>query len=324
MREIRFNRAINEALREEMNRDESVFVMGEDVAAGVMGFTTGLIDDFGPERVRNAPLAEVGFVGAGVGAAASGMRPVVELMFWAVSYVAMDQICNQAAKMRHMFGGQSKLPLVIRGLTGGGPSQHSDNLCGMFMSIAGLKVVMPSNPYDAKGLLKSAIRDDNPVLFFEPGPLRGLKGDVPEEEYLVPLGVADIKREGSDVTVVAIGAMVQQALAVAEDLAKDGISVEVVDPRTLAPMDKETIVASVVKTGRLVVADEGSHVCGASAEVAAMVAEDEDAFGCLDAPILRVSRQHVPIPFSPPMARFVIPDAGNIKAAVLKTLGKNA
>ena len=320
MREIRFNRAINEAIREEMGRDQTVFLMGEDVAPGIMGQTVGLSDEFGTERVRNAPLAEVGFVGAGVGAAAAGMRPIVEVMFWAVSYVAMDQIVNQAAKMRHMFGGQAKLPLVIRGITGGGPSQHGDSLYAMFMHVPGLKIIVPSTPYDAKGLLKTAIRDDNPVLFFEQGALTGLTGPVPEEEYLVPLGVADVKREGTDVTVVAIGRMVQHALVTAEELAQDGISVEVVDPRTLVPMDKEAIIASVKKTGRLVVADEASRTCGAVAEIAALVAEDGDAFGCLDAPIQRVARQHVPVPFSPPMARFVIPDAGNIKTAIQKVL----
>jgi len=320
MREIRFNRAINEAMREEMRRDQKVFLMGEDVAPGIMGQTMGISEEFGTERVRNAPLAEVGFVGAGVGAAAAGMRPIVEVMFWAVSYVAMDQIVNQAAKMTHMFGGQSKLPLVIRGISGSGPSQHGDNLCAMFMHVPGLKVVVPSTPYDAKGLLKTAIRDDNPVLFFEQGALTGLTGAVPEEEYTVPLGVAEVKREGTDVTVVAIGAMVRHALAAAEELAENGVSVEVIDPRTLVPMDREAIIASVKKTGRLVVADEAVRTCGATAEIAALVAEDDDVFGCLDAPIQRVARQHVPVPFSPPMARFVIPDAGNVKAAIQKVL----
>jgi pyruvate dehydrogenase E1 component beta subunit len=249
------------------------------------------------------------------------MRPIVELMFWSVSYIAMDQIANQAAKMRHMFGGQVKLPLVIRGISGAGPSQHGDNLCAMFMHVPGLKIVVPSTPYDAKGLLKAAIRDDNPVLYFESGALMGVSGDVPEGDYIVPLGVADVKREGSDVTVVAIGPMVRDALAVAEELAQDGISVEVIDPRTMVPMDKETIVDSVKKTGRLVIADEAQATCGATAEIAAMVVEDEDAFGCLDAPIHRVARHPVPMPFSPPMARFVLPDAGRIKTAVGKVIG---
>jgi len=323
MREIRFIRAINEAMREEMHRDKTVFLMGEDVAAGVMGKTAGLIDEFGPERVRNTPLAEVSFIGAAVGVAAAGMRPIIDIQFWNFIFVAMDQVVNQAAKMRYMFGGQVKLPMVIRGLSGltsGAAAQHSDSPHGMFMNVPGLKIVTPATPYDAKGLLKAAIRDDNPVLFFESGSLGRLSGPVPEEEYIVPLGVADVKREGTDVTVVAIGCMVQNALVAAEELARDGISVEVVDPRTLVPLDKEVILSSVKKTGRLVVADEAPRTCGAAAEIAALVAEDEDAFGYLDAPIQRVTRQHVPVPFSPPMENFVIPNAGSIKAAIQKVL----
>jgi pyruvate dehydrogenase E1 component beta subunit len=293
--------------------------MGEDVEAGAMGKTFGLLDEFGPERVRNTPLAEVGFVGAAVGAAAAGMRPIAELMFWMLSYIAMDQICNQAAKMRYQFGGQAKLPLVIRGLAStGGAAQHSDSVHSMFMHVPGLKVVVPSTPYDAKGLLKTAIRDDNPVLFFEDSALSTLRGPVPEEDYTVPFGVADIKREGTDVTVVAITRMVTDALAAAEDLARDGISVEVVDPRTLVPLDKQAIIASVMKTGRLVVADEAQPTCGAAAEIAALVAEDDDAFNCLDAPIQRVARKPVPVPFSPPMFRFMTPNAEDIKAAIRK------
>ncbi len=323
MREIRFIRAINEAMREEMLRDKTVFLMGEDVASGIMGVTAGLIDEFGPERVRNAPLAETGFIGAAVGAAAAGMRPIIDIMFWNFIFVAMDQVVNQAAKMRYMFGGQVKIPLVIRGTTGltrGSAAQHCDNPHGMFMNVPGLKVVVPSTPHDAKGLLKASIRDDNPVLFFESAQLSRLTGPVPEEEYIVPLGVADVKREGKDVTVVAIGSMVQQALAAAEELAKDGISIEVVDPRTLVPMDKQAILSSVKKTGRLVIADEAPRTCGASAEIAAMVLEDDDAFGYLNAPVQRVTRQEVPVPFSPPMESFVIPDAGRIKAAVRKVV----
>ena len=319
MRQIRFNRAIMEAMREEMHRDKTVFIMGEDVEAGIMGKTFGLLDEFGPERVRDTPLAEVGFVGAAVGAAAAGTRPIVELMFWMLSYVAMDQIANQAAKMRYQFGGQSKLPLVIRGSAAtGAAAQHSDSVHSMFMHVPGLKIVAPSTPYDAKGLLKTAVRDDNPVLFFEASNLGGIRGPVPEEEYTIPFGVADIKREGTDVTVVAISRMVPDALVAAEALAADGISVEVVDPRTLVPLDKETILSSVMKTGRLVVADEAQPTCGASAEIAALVVEDEDAFGSLDAPIQRVARKPVPIPFSPPMERFVTPGAKDVEAAVRK------
>lgn len=319
MREISFNQAIIEATREEMLRDETVFVMGEDVEAGITGKTFGLVDEFGPERVRDTPLAEVGFVGAAVGAAAAGMRPVVELMFWVHSYMAMDQIVNQAAKMRHMFGGQEKLPLVIRGsAVTGASAQHSDSVHAMFMHVPGLKIIAPSTPYDAKGLLKTAIRDDNPVLCFEAGNLGGLRGPVPEEEYTVPMGVADVKREGTDVTVVAISGMVPKALAAAQALAEDGISVEVIDPRTLVPMDTDAILSSVKKTGRLVVVDEAQATCGASAEIAALVAEDDEAFGCLKAPIQRVTRKPVPVPFSPPMVRFMTPGTETIKAAIRK------
>jgi len=322
MREIRFNRAIMEALQEEMRRDETVFIMGEDVEAGIMGKTFGLLDEFGPRRVRDTPLAEVGFVGAAVGAAAAGARPVVEIMFWMLSYVAMDQICNQAAKMRYQFGGQTGLPMVIRGsAVTGSAAQHSDSVHAMFMHVPGLKIVVPSTPYDAKGLLKTAIRDDNPVLYFEAANLNVTRGPVPEEDYTIPFGVADIKREGTDVTVVAIGWMVTAALAAAEALAEDGISVEVVDPRTLVPMDKETIRASVAKTGRLVIADEAQPTCGATAEIAAVVVEDEETFSSLDAPIQRVARKEVPVPYSPPMLQLMTPSEEDVKAAVRKAMG---
>lgn len=321
MREINFIQAVNEAIREEMRRDKTVFLMGEDVQLGYFRYTVGLVEEFGPERIRNTPLAEHGIVGAAVGAAAAGMRPIVDIMMFSFSYLAMDQIVNQASKMRYMFGGQVKLPMVIYGLTGGRASaQHSDTPYGMFMNVPGLKIVVPSTPYDAKGLFKAAVRDDNPVLFFNFSPLGGLTGAVPEEEYIVPLGVADVKREGRDVTVVAIGPMVQKAIAVSEEMAKSGISLEVVDPRTLVPMDKKAIIASVKKTGRLVIADHASRTCGAAAEIAALVVEDDDAFGCLEAPIQRVTMQHVPMPYSPQMANFVIPDVDKIKAAVHKVL----
>jgi len=311
-----------EALQEEMRRDETVFVMGEDVEAGIMGKTFGLLDEFGPQRVRDTPLAEVGFVGAAVGAAAAGARPVVEIMFWMLSYVAMDQICNQAAKMRYQFGGQTGLPMVIRGsAVTGSAAQHSDAVHAMFMHVPGLKIVVPSTPYDAKGLLKTAIRDNNPVLYFEAANLNVTRGHVPEEDYTIPFGIADIKREGTDATVVAIGWMVPAALDAAEALAEEGISVEVVDPRTLVPMDKETIRASVRKTGRLVIADEAQPTCGATAEIAAVVVEDEDTFSSLDAPIQRVARREVPVPYSPPMLQFMTPSADNVKEAVRKAMG---
>lgn len=321
MREISYNRAIMEAMREEMLRDDTVFVMGEDVEAGVMRKTFGLIDEFGPERVRDTALAEVGFIGAAVGAAAAGTRPIAELMFWVHSYMAMDQIINQAAKMNHMFGGQGNVPLVIRGVAvNGGAAQHSDAVHAMFMHVPGLKIIAPTTPYDAKGLLKSAIRDDNPVLCFEAANLSALRGPVPEEDYTVPIGVADVKREGTDVTVVGISGMAPNALAAAEELAADGISVEVVDPRSLAPLDTETILSSVQKTGRLVVADEAQATCGASAEIAALAAEDDDTFRALKAPIQRVTRKPVPVPFSPPMLKFMTPNTEGIKAAIQKVM----
>ena len=278
MRTVNFVQAINEAMREEMERDPTVFVMGEDVELGLMGATAGLVAQFGKDRVRNTPLAECSFVGAAVGAAASGSRPIVDMMMWTFAYVAMDQFVNQAAKMTYMFGGQAKLPIVYRGLTGpfgAAAAQHSDGPHAMFMNVPGFKVVMPSTAADAKGLLKSAIRDDNPVLFFEHAALMGAEGEVPEGEHLIPLGVADLKREGDHVTVVAIGPMVPQALAAAEELAGEGISLEVVDPRTLVPLDEEVIRASVKKTGRLVVADDAPPICGAAAEIATVVTEDD-------------------------------------------------
>lgn len=326
MREINFMQAFNEGMREEMRRDKTVFFMGEDVQLPVFGFATGLVDEFGPERIRNTPLSEAGFVGAGIGAAAAGMRPVVDLSVFGFSYLAMDQIVNQAAKMRYMFGGQVKLPLVIcgiAGIMGSSAAHHSESPHGMFMNAPGLKMVAPSTPYDCKGLLKAAIRDDNPVLFFQFITLGLLTGEVPEEDYIVPLGVADVKRTGTDVTVVAIGPMVPKALTVAESLAKEGISLEVIDPRTLVPLDKWAILTSVQKTGRLVIADEAPRTCGAAAEIAALVVEDDDAFGYLDAPIQRVTRHHVPIPCSPPLERFVVPDEARIEAAVRKVMGKS-
>ena len=325
MREINFMQAFNEAIREEMRRDKTVFFMGEDVQLPVFGFATGLVEEFGPDRIINTPCSEAGFVGAAVGAAASGMRPVVDISVFSFSYLAMDQIANQAAKMRYMFGGQVKLPLVIcgiAGIMGSSGGQHSDSPHAMYMAVPGLKIVIPSTPYDCKGLLKAAIRDDNPVLFFQFISLGLLSGNIPEEDYIVPLGVADVKRKGTDVTVVAIGPMVQKALNVAEELAQNGISLEVVDPRTLVPIDKQTITSSVKKTGRLVIADEGPRICGAAAEIAALVVEDDDTFGCLDAPIQRVTRHHVPIPSSPVLEQFVVPDEGRIKDAVRKVLRK--
>jgi pyruvate/2-oxoglutarate/acetoin dehydrogenase E1 component len=323
MREILYVQAINEALREEMRRDPTVFLMGEDVQTGAFGTTGGLVDEFGAERVRNTPITESGFVGAAVGAALAGMRPIAEFLIASFIWVAMDQLVNQAAKMRYMSGGQAKLPITYRalyGVLGSAAAQHSQSPHAMLLNCPGIKLVLPSTPYDVKGLLKTAIRDDNPVLFFEHGALGGLKGEVPEEEYTIPFGVADVKRQGTDVTVVAFGMMVHKALAAAEELAKDGLSVEVIDPRTLVPLDKKTILASVKKTGRLVTVDEGNKQGGAGNEVVGAVVEDGDTFGALKAPIQRVAAPDVPIPFSPPLEKFVIPDEGKVAAAVKQVM----
>ncbi len=325
MKEMNFVQAVNEGIREEMRRDKSVFVVGEDSASGPLGLAAGLAEEFGRERVINAPLSEEGFVGTAVGAAAAGMRPIVDLSLFSFSYVAFDQIVSHAGKLRHMSGGQFKLPMVILGISGamsGMAAQHAESPQAMFMNAPGLKIVMPTTPYDGKGLLKASIRDDNPVLFFQHSRVRGLKASIPEEDYVVPLGVAEIRRVGTDVTVVGIGGMVLLALAAAEEFAKEGISVEVIDPRTLVPLDKKTILDSVKKTNRLVILDDAPRTCGAAAEIAAVVVEDDDAFGYLDAPIQRVTREQVPVPFSRPMENFVIPDLNKVKAAIQKVMRK--
>ncbi len=325
VRELTFVEALNEALMQEMERDPSVIVMGEDVGVygGIFGVTKGLLEKFGPNRVIDTPISEAGFIGAGVGAAAVGLRPVVELMFVDFFGVCMDQIYNQAAKMRYMFGGKIKIPLTIRTTIGGGVSaaaQHSQVLYSIFMHVPGLKVVVPSTPYDAKGLLISAIRDDNPKMFFEHKLLYGIKGPVPKEPYTIPFGVADVKAEGSDVTVVAVAYMVHEALKAADELRKEGISVEVIDPRTLVPFDKETIFKSVKKTGRLVIVDEDYDRAGFASWVAALVADE--CFGYLDAPIKRVTTPNVPIPFSPPLEREVLPNAKKIIKAIKEVVKK--
>ncbi|MCC6003437.1 MAG: alpha-ketoacid dehydrogenase subunit beta [Thermofilum sp.] len=319
VREITFVEALNEALRQEMERDSSIFVIGEDVGVyeGIFGVTKGLFKKFGPDRVIDTPISEAGFIGLCVGAAIAGLRPVVELMFVDFFGVAMDQIYNQAAKLRYMTGGKAKIPLTIRTTIGGGlraAAQHSQVLYSIFAHVPGLKVIVPSTPYDAKGLLISAIRDDNPKIFFEHKKLYGIKGPVPEEPYTIPLGKADVKREGKDVTVVAAAYMVHEALKAAEKLEKEGISVEVIDPRTLVPLDKETILASVKKTGRLVIADEDYDRCGFASWVASIVADE--AFGSLKAPIKRVTTPNVPIPFSPPLEDEILPNATKIENAV--------
>jgi len=320
LKEIAYRDALREALKEEMLRDEKVFVMGEDVGRywkGAFKVTKGLAEEFGDERVRDTPISESAIIGVAAGAAITGMRPVAEIMFGDLSALAMDQIANQAAKLRYMFGGQTKVPLVIRMPFGAGvniAAHHSQSLEAWFMHVPGLKIAMPSTPYAAKGLLKTAIRDDNPVMFFEHKLLYSVKGPVPEEEYTVPFGVADVKREGEDVTVFATLYMVHKSLAAAEELSKQGISAEVVDPKTLVPLDKQAIVNSVKKTGRIVIVTEDCKTGGVSAEIAAVVAEE--AIDYLDAPVKRVAEPDTPIPFSPPLEKFVIPDENRIIKAV--------
>ncbi|RJS79842.1 alpha-ketoacid dehydrogenase subunit beta [Candidatus Bathyarchaeota archaeon] len=320
MRRITYREALREALREEMRRDSTVFLLGEDIGrywGGAFKVTEGLAEEFGDERVRDTPISESAIVGTAVGAAITGMRPVAEIMFGDLTTLAMDQIANQAAKIRYMFGGQTKVPLVVRTPFGAGvniAAHHSQSLEAWYMHVPGLYVAVPSTPYDAKGLLKSAIRGNNPVIFCEHKLLYPIEGEVPEEEYTIPFGVADIKREGSDVTIVATMYMVHKALKAAEELEGEGISVEVVDPRTLTPLDKNAIISSVKKTGRLVVVSEDCKTAGVTAEIAALVAEE--AIDYLDAPIKRVAEPDTPIPFSPPLEEYVIPNEKKIIKAV--------
>ncbi|MFQ5813835.1 MAG: alpha-ketoacid dehydrogenase subunit beta [Anaerolineae bacterium] len=319
MRKLTYAQALNEALKQEMRQDPNIYVAGEDVATygGIFGVTAGLLDEFGEKRAKDTPITESAIIGSAVGAAATGLRPVVELMFIDFIGVALDQLYNQAAKMKYMFGGKAKLPLVVRTTCGAGmgaAAQHSQSLEAWFMHIPGLKVAMPSTPHDAKGLLITAIRDDNPVFFIEHKMLYGIEGDVPEEPYTIPFGVADVKREGKDVTVVATAAMVHKALAAADELAEEGIEVEVVDPRTLTPLDGEGIINSVKKTHRLVIVHEAVKHGGPGGEIAALVAEK--AFDYLDAPIRRVAAPFAPVPFSPALESEYIPDAAKIVAAV--------
>jgi pyruvate dehydrogenase E1 component beta subunit len=326
MREVTMREALREALREEMQREKSVFLLGEDIGrywGGAFGVTKGLAEEFGDDRVRDTPISENAIIGVAVGAAITGMRPVAEIMFGDLTALAVDQICNQAAKIRYMFGGQVDAPLVIRTPFGAGvniASHHSQSLEAWFMHTPGLYVAAPSTPYDAKGLLKAAIRSNNPVFFVEHKLLYPIKGSIPEEEYTLPFGIADVKREGRDVTIVATLYMVHKALAAAEQLSKGGISAEVVDPRTLTPLDKQTIIKSVKKTGRLVVVSEDSRTAGVSAEISAIVAEE--ALDYLDAPIKRVAEPDTPIPFSPPMEQFVIPNEKSIVQVVADLVRK--
>jgi len=325
MRELTYREAIREALREEMRRDPKVFLMGEEIAeyGGSYKVTLGLVDEFGRERVRNTPLAEASIAGAALGAALVGMRPVAEIMYIDFSFIAADQIINQIAKLRYMTGGMVKVPVVIRTQGGGGVAagpHHSQSLEAIYAHIPGLFVVMPSNAYDAKGLLKSSIREDNPVMFIEHKKLYGESCEVPEEEYLIPLGKGEIKRPGKDITVVAYSRCVLRALNAAEDLAKEGIELEVVDPRTLKPLDEDIILSSVQKTGKAMVVYEACRTGGFGAEIAAIISEK--AFDYLDAPIKRVAALDSPVPFNPKMEDYVLPNEEDIKAAARELMGK--
>lgn len=326
MKEIRYVRAITEALREEMLRDPNVFVAGEDVAVagGPFSATRGLYEEFGEKRVKDTPISETAIVGLAAGAALVGLRPVIEIMFMDFLPTCMDQIVNQVAKLRFMSGGQFKLPLVIRTPAGAGINagpQHSQSLEACFAHVPGLKVVMPSTVYDVKGLLKASIRDDDPVLFIEHKAFYARKGEVPEEEYVIPLGKADIKRSGRDITVVATAAMVFQALMAAEKLKNEGIDVEVIDLRTIVPLDKKTILDSVRKTGRLLVVHEAVKYFGIGAEIAALVIEE--AFDYLDSPIKRIGAPYAPVPFSRSLEKEYIPGSDEIVTTVKDMLGKN-
>ncbi len=323
-RELSFSQAVNEALAEELRRDERVFVIGEDVAEAGTPFKvlSGLVDEFGPERVIDSPISEAGITGIGLGAAMTGMRPVVDIMFGDFITLTMDQLVNQAAKVHYMSGGRLKAPLTIRttlGATRRSAAQHSQSLHVLLAHIPGLKVALPATPYDAKGLLKSAIRDDNPVIVFEDKMMFSVKGPVPEEEYTIPLGVADVKRAGKDVTIVATSSMVYVALEAALRLEASGIDAEVIDPRTLVPLDLATLVASAEKTGRVVVVDEGHRSFGAGAELAAALSEA--AFYQLDAPIRRLCAMDVPIPFSPALEDLTVPTPETVVETVLQLVG---
>ncbi len=321
--------ALNEAMRLEMRRDPNVIIIGEDVAGGaggtgerdayggVFGVTKGLFGEFGEARVIDTPITESAIMGAAAGAAMTGLRPVAELMFCDFMGVCFDQILNQAAKFRYMFGGKAETPLVIRTMFGAGvraAAQHSQTLYNLFTAVPGLKVVVPSNAYDAKGLLIQAIRDNDPVIFFEHKTLYDHESDVPDEAYTIPFGEANITRDGDDVTIVAFAKMLHLANGVADELGKEGISVEVIDPRTTSPLDEESIIESVEKTGRLVVVDEGGPRCGMASDISAMVAQQ--AFGALKAPIMQVTAPHTPVPFSPSLEDLYIPNADKIAEAV--------
>jgi len=325
-RELTFAEAVREALAEEMRRDPNVFIMGEDVAEAGTPFKvlSGLVEEFGRERVMDTPISEPGFTGIGVGAAITGMRPVIDIMFGDFLTLTMDQIVNQAAKIHYMSGGKMKAPIVFRttmGATRRSAAQHSQSLQAWVSHVPGLKVVMPSTPYDAKGLLKTAIRDDNPVVFIEDKMMFKMKGPVPAEEYTIPFGVADIKRKGEDITLVATSSMVQVALGAAEKLSQIGISAEVIDPRTTSPLDKQMFIESEKKTSRAIVIDEGYEAYGVTAEIASVIAHG--AFYYLDAPVTRMGAMDVPIPFSPALEDLTVPTEETVFEMAKSLCGRN-
>ena len=324
MARMTYAEALRRALHEEMVRDESVIVMGEEVGkwGNIFGVTEGFLEEFGPERIKDTPISESAIIGCALGAAVVGCRPIAELMYVDFTTCAMDQIVNQVAKLRYMSGGVLNAPMVIRTQGGAGTgqaAQHSQSLEAWFMHAAGLKVVMPSTPYDAKGLFKAAIRDDDPVMFIEHKLLYFTSGEIPEEEYVIDLGVADVKREGGDVTIIATSRMVLFALEAAEELEKEGISCEVVDPRTLVPLDTEAILNSVAKTHHVVAVDEGCKRAGATSELAALI--QEEAFDLLDAPIRRVAAMNIPVPYAPTIEAQMLPSKDDIIAAVKSIVG---
>jgi len=338
-RTLSFSGAINEAMRIAMRADENVILLGEDVAGGaqidhlqddeawggVLGVTKGLVQEFGRNRVLDTPITEAGFIGAAMAAAATGLRPIAELMFNDFIGSCLDQVMNQGAKFRYMFGGKAQVPVTIRTMHGAGfraAAQHSQSLYAMFTHLPGIKVVVPSTPYDAKGLLLQAIEDNDPVIFFEDKTLYNMMGEVPEGHYTIPFGKADIKRTGSDLTIVAIGKQVHTALTAAELLAEKGIQVEVVDPRSLSPLDEETILSSVAKTNRLIVIDEANPRCSVATDIAALVADK--GFDTLDAPIRRITAPHTPVPFSPPLEDLYLPTPQKVIQVVSEMIGDSS
>lgn len=336
-RKISMSQAINEAMAMAMRKDENVILMGEDVAGGaevdhlqddeawggVLGVTKGLVQEFGRDRILDTPIAEAGYMGAAMAAASTGLRPIAELMFNDFIGSCLDEVLNQGAKFRYMFGGKAQVPVTIRTMHGAGfraAAQHSQSLYALFTSIPGLKVVVPSSPYDAKGLLLSAIEDNDPVIFFEDKTLYNMVGEVPEGYYTIPIGKAEMKRKGSDLTIVAIGKQVHTAMEVAEKLTAKGIEVEIVDPRSLSPLDEESILSSVAKTNRLIVIDEANPRCSVATDIAALVADK--GFDTLDAPIKRITAPHTPVPFSPPLEDIYLPTSEKVIQAVSELLGE--